>query len=311
MGYALLGALWVLCILSWLPTCAQITSFLFGRRTHRVYVVTELGTKVSSSIEAHVMSFNWDHLGSTHGKHGYLILFLAVVLSVIGILAAGRRLIAAIRSREKKTFKLFWRSVILHSEPVQAGLDPECAGLVEDPEEFTKMKDRPQSEYRDLGHEVGDTAQWANEVHHQRFSSTSDRTLYAPTSPVDSEATFQNPNHCQSLIRVGSLRRTGELAFTILERILVIAGFAMLLTGIVIYTGTSSILSIPICFFNVLFRRWMQRKLREWLFSPPNQCVVLPSCLYLKVFNSLISRGRHILVLRLGDICQVFGIFRR
>lgn len=161
-------------------------------------------------------------------------------------MGAGRRFVAAIRGSEKKTFKLFWRSVVSSQGPVQEGLPHEYAGLVQEPEEFGEMKNVLRSSvYQNSGHEVGDTAQWTNEVHHQRLSSTSDRTLYGPSLHVDPEATFDDAKHSQSLSRTELLRCVGELFFMILERSLVFAGFGLLLTGIVIYTGMSVRLSSP------------------------------------------------------------------
>ena len=60
-----------------------------------------------------------------HGRHGYLVLVLAVLLSTVDILAAIRRFILFIRSDEPRTFKLFWNRVILNKDVNHMGTGSE------------------------------------------------------------------------------------------------------------------------------------------------------------------------------------------
>jgi hypothetical protein len=80
----------------------------------------------------------------------------------------------------------------------------------------------------------GATASWANEVsNHQRSRSTSsehtvlgsNENLYLDKSPI-------SETQRQSLIG-----KVGHIAFATVERVLVFAGYAMFVTGVVIYTG--------------------------------------------------------------------------
>ncbi|KAL1739809.1 hypothetical protein HDZ31DRAFT_77340, partial [Schizophyllum fasciatum] len=51
--------------------------------------------------------------GSSHTKHGYLVILLAMCLSVVDITNILRRIVASVRSGEKFTFKGFWFQTIL------------------------------------------------------------------------------------------------------------------------------------------------------------------------------------------------------
>ncbi|TFK43381.1 hypothetical protein BDQ12DRAFT_674879 [Crucibulum laeve] len=181
------------------------------------------------------------YAGSLHGKHGYFLLFLALLLSAVDIISAMRRIILFFNSGEPKSLRRFWRSVVLKREGEEQG-NPEYTGLiVKDPEEFDEAKlDRHSDLSRDHDEEMSNTVQWANNVHHHRrqFSTTSEGTVFDLQSPSHSDDTF----HDQTLRRNQSsksslVRRIGDGLFIVLERFLVIAAFSLLLTGIVVYTG--------------------------------------------------------------------------
>lgn len=189
--------------------------------------------------------------GSVHGKQGYLIMLLAITLSLIDVLSFFRRVIAFFRSGEKFTLKTFWRTVVLGRGGDGAGISAEYAGLIaEEPEEFEESKidlaapsgpaDLDQS--RDLN-DHGDTAQWANNVHHHRHhrqfsqSAVSDGTLFAPHSPKSEEILHGIDVRRGLTPRATFARRVGKGTFAVLERLLVFAGLAQLITGVVIYTG--------------------------------------------------------------------------
>ena len=172
-----------------------------------------------------------------HGRHGYLVLVLAVLLSGVDILAAIRRFILFIRSDEPRTFKLFWNRVILNKDVNHMGTGSEYTGLImKEPEDLELPQISRQSSDDGVFHK---TAQWANDVrnHHRSFSLASDGTVFGPRSPTHSDTTLaaQQKQHSQPKNLV---HRVGNAVFATLERFLVFAGFAQLLTGIVIYTGS-------------------------------------------------------------------------
>ncbi|KAJ3575156.1 hypothetical protein NP233_g1288 [Leucocoprinus birnbaumii] len=174
--------------------------------------------------------------GSVHGKHGYFVLALAVLLSAIDIFAGIRRFVSFVRSDEPRSLKLFWNWVVLNKDANHLRSGPEYMGLiVEEPEVLEMPQISRQSS--DDG-TLGETAQWANDVHHhhRNFSLASDGTVFGSRSPTHSDITLdaKQRRHTKS---ESAIARVGNGAFAILERFLVVAGFAQLLTGIVIYTG--------------------------------------------------------------------------
>ncbi|KAJ3531171.1 hypothetical protein NMY22_g8269 [Coprinellus aureogranulatus] len=179
--------------------------------------------------------------GSVHGKQGYFVLFLAICLSTIDIIAGVTRLVNFCRADEKSA-RRFWRHVILNQDVEEAHPHgPEYTGLIiEDPDEYEIQK---------LGHPSGDsplptplptedeTEQWANEVrrHASRGSAASERTLFG-VHRSNSSDTLNEAAKEKATPRAGLLK-AGQFAFTVLERSIVLAGFGMTLTGIVVYTG--------------------------------------------------------------------------
>lgn len=166
-----------------------------------------------------------------------MILFLASLLSAIDFLAIARRFISFIRADEPKSFKLFWKWVVLNKDINRLGSGPEYTGLVvEEPEDLQSPKiSRESSDNGDLR----ETAQWANDVHNHRrnFSLASDGTVFGSRSPTHSDITLQDAKLRRNAKSQSLSVRIGNGAFAFLERFLVVGGFTQVLTGIVIYTG--------------------------------------------------------------------------
>lgn len=202
-------------------------------------------------------------LGSRHGPQGYMILFLAVSLSAIDIIAFFRRAIAFVRNGDKFSIRSFWKVVFQqHAQPTGSG--PEYTGLnVEDPEEYeeAKLEASPRtSEILDrssqqISHDSTNPAQWASEVHHhhRQFSqSASDATAFVQPPPSDDTLHDSEPIHRHYNKRL--LHQLSSIAFCVLERSLVFAGLHQLLTGVVVYTGMRLLCGL-LNISSVLYRR--------------------------------------------------------
>ena len=181
--------------------------------------------------------------GQVHGKHGYLVLSVAAIITTIDISSILRRIFNFFRPGEKFAFKSFWTEVILGKEEDSKGLHlgPEYAGLVSsDPEEIvlTPLSATPPKQvHYDLEDvEQDGTTNWANDVnrHRRNYSYTSEATLVRGRS-FHSDDTLQEAPATAS--KGSLLRRVGNGVFHTVEYSLVIAGFMQVLTGIVIYTG--------------------------------------------------------------------------
>ncbi|KAJ7095247.1 cytoplasmic protein [Mycena belliarum] len=175
---------------------------------------------------------------ASHARHGYLVLLIALGLTVVDTFAAILRVVAFMRGAKHYTLKGLWNALV-GREDAEAGSGPEYIGLVavEEPDSIENVKDHRHSyddprsvPTHDFNHR--DTEQWAM---HVRLNSMSDGTVFGPASP-HSEDTLHH-DHSWAAPRVSLLRRVGRAAFTTTESALVVAGFGLLLTGIVIYTG--------------------------------------------------------------------------
>lgn len=200
-----------------------------------------------------------------HRSQGYAVILLALSLSTLDIIAAIRRFLLFIRSQDR-SLKSFWNVVVKKQEPVSS--NATYAGVVsEEPDEFESAKMLRESiDLQEMNsNDVDNTEQWANDVrHHQRgYSIASERTIFGTHSPGHSSDTFLDAQTRKaSLLRSRSLlHRTGSVAFAVVERSLVIAGFVQLLLGIVIYTGKYVPFLIVHNGSSSYSRRWMQRKL--------------------------------------------------
>lgn len=174
-------------------------------------------------------------------------------MSIVDLLALVRRVIVHVKGGEKITFKSFWRTIVLGKEYVDHS-GPEYTGLVVDePEEFEESKvsfnglphhrDLDRVRTQDSEDDPADTAQWANNSHrHHRdysVSAGSERTLFGgPRSPSYDDTMHDLKVAVTS--KAPLLHRIGRVAFATSERVLVLAGLAQVITGIVIYTGASS-----------------------------------------------------------------------
>ena len=143
------------------------------------------------------------------------------------------------RSQEKKSLGSFWETVILNKE-VEHGHQEYLELIVEEPEEFEGKLSRNSADLQTYElSDVSQTAQWANDVHrhHRHSSTTSERTV---VGLVHSDDTLHDSTR-KRLSKRSFLCQMGTIAFAVAERVLVFAGFAQLLTGIVVYTGTFTI----------------------------------------------------------------------
>ncbi|KAJ7086752.1 hypothetical protein C8R44DRAFT_820961 [Mycena epipterygia] len=171
---------------------------------------------------------------ASHARHGYSVLVVALALSFIDTLGVIHRIVTFVRSAKHYTLKGFGKAVFGREDSDTKG--PEYIGLIgaeleletiEDVKEHRHSYDDPDP--HDFNH--GNTEQWAN---HVRLNSTmSDGTLFGPASP-HSDETLHDIHFAP---RISLLRRVGGAAFAATESALVIAGFGLFLTGIVIYTG--------------------------------------------------------------------------
>ncbi|KAI0080640.1 hypothetical protein K474DRAFT_148504 [Panus rudis PR-1116 ss-1] len=201
--------------------------------------------------------------GNKHGPHGYFILLLASLVSIVDFIALIGRTFAYVRSiragEQRFSVKSCWNTIVLDREEHISASNGEYLGLVaEEPEEMdaAELKAREFEEasptepihvrrahfVEPINTSVPDedhheTAQWANSVYPQ--SAASERTLFGVRSPrgsQHSEETLAEPGSWGSN-KTSYLKRAGRIAFGTAERGLVFAGLAQVLSGIVDYTG--------------------------------------------------------------------------
>ncbi|TFK29345.1 cytoplasmic protein [Coprinopsis marcescibilis] len=202
------------------------------------YVLSALG--LSSSMLYRKLTPNMLSLlniwtGAAHGKQGYLFLLLAVALSTVDILRVIKRVIAFARSQDR-SIKSFWTFVIINQEP-ETKLGSEYASLVvEEPSDGESPK-VPSRHSEDL-QTLDGTERWANDVHrhHRLPSAVSEQTIFGQTSSL-SDDTLHDNQGAKPTVKEKRSSRIWNIAFIVLERSLVVAGLAQVLSGIVIYTG--------------------------------------------------------------------------
>ncbi|KAJ7336968.1 hypothetical protein DFH08DRAFT_925527 [Mycena albidolilacea] len=175
--------------------------------------------------------------GSTHASQSYKIFAVALVfLTLIDTLGALRRVVTYIRGAKQYTLKGIVRA-LWGREDCELGVRPEYIALIseapesiDNPKESRQSVDAPHSHYaEDFNRE--DPEQRGN--HLRTYSNVSDGTLLDPSSP-----NFEETQHDITLSpRISLLCRIGRATYSATERALVLAGFAMLLSGIVVYTG--------------------------------------------------------------------------
>lgn len=175
---------------------------------------------------------------------------------------------------------------------------PEYTGLiVGDPDEYEIQKlghpsdDSPPATPMAADHE---TEQWANELHRHvsRGSTASERTLFGGGQRSNSSDSLHEAPKEKMTPRAW-ISKAGQIAFTVLERSLILAGLGMTLTGIVVYTGKKATLARD------------QRSPAKWLLSRRVQ-----GKLCQRVSCSS-HQGCHLLVLRSTHVRPFLGILRR
>ena len=190
-----------------------------------------------------------------HCTYGYLVLALAITLSVIDTFAAATRLFSYIKSMEsggKFSIRAFWNTVVLGKEDCHVfGSNAEYINLVAcepgDPEDSLKCNVHHNrrivaSADAESIHE-DETAEWVNNV--RRHSEDSPETPASDSTLVGrrfSHGSQHSDDTTQEQVRFTATniplsRRLGKLVFATVERTLVFAGFAQLMHGVVIYTG--------------------------------------------------------------------------
>lgn len=179
--------------------------------------------------------------GQKHGQQGYLLIILALALTAVDLLNMFRRIFFFFRTGQKFHLKTFWSSAILGKEEIDAAIEEvEYTGLECEDDEMEVVSPMSPPPHK---HE---TAQWANNVRrHQRDysqSAASETTIFARSH------SSENLHDSHFVSQVPFSRRVGAGIFATLERTLVFGGFAQLLTGIVIYTGSCSRISVLVSF---------------------------------------------------------------
>ncbi len=187
-----------------------------------------------------------------HCTYGYLVLALAFTLSAIDMFATATRLFSYVRSMErggKFSIRSFWNSVILARNE-----DGHVFGTSNAAEYINLVADEPGSLDEDLKSNVNhnprivattdvesiheeETAQWVNNV--QRHSEDSPETPTSDSTLVGHRFS-RGSQHSDDTVQFDNTplsRRLGKLIFATSERTLVLAGFAQLMHGVVIYTG--------------------------------------------------------------------------
>ena len=246
-----------------------------------------------------------------HCTYGYLVLALALTLSVVDTFAAATRLLSYIRSLEsggKFSIRAFWNTVILGKEDRHVfGSNAEYINLVPhepgDPEENLKSNVHHHRRIVTLTdaesiHE-DETAEWVNNV--RRHSEDSPDTPASDSTLVGrrfSHGSQHSDDTTQEQVRftnnIPLSRRLGKLVFTTVERTLVFAGFAQLMHGVVIYTGGCREHYLNGCLAHII------SKFR------PNLSDIHT---LMTLFRS--SRGRYLLVLRPFYICPLSWVVLR
>jgi hypothetical protein len=168
------------------------------------------------------------------------VLVVALALTFIDTLGVIRRIVTFVRREKHYKLTGFFRALLGPEDSDKESLsesDPEYIGLIGEEVDSEEVKghrhsyDDPDTHHpQDFDH--GNTEQWANHV--RSHSTMSDGTLFGPASP-HSDVTLHDIHFSP---RISLLRRIGRAAFAVTEWALVVAGFGLFLTGIVIYTGT-------------------------------------------------------------------------
>jgi hypothetical protein len=160
-------------------------------------------------------------------------MLVAVIISATDVAQNANRIYSFLQG-EHKSFKQFWRTVILQKGEA-LGNEAEYTGLiVDDPEEFEF--DKLQRRESDQTHVAEEGDEWVNAVRrpgHRRISSHLSETTIVGRS--NSDDTLDEASG-KTLEKKRKGWRSG-LVVSVVESSLVVAGMAELLVGIVVYTG--------------------------------------------------------------------------
>ncbi|KAJ7257504.1 hypothetical protein B0H12DRAFT_469764 [Mycena haematopus] len=174
--------------------------------------------------------------GSTHGSHGYSVFLIAVALTFVDTLGAMKRLVIFMRSDKHFTFRGIIQALV-NRDPgaLGKGLGPEYISLAGEETDSVDGKENPSRHSYDVqpaSHHIQDFFRGSTEpgAHHFRTRSRTSDGSMSPRSEETLHDTHSPP-------RISLLRRIGCAAFLTTERALVLAGFGLFLSGIVIYTG--------------------------------------------------------------------------
>ncbi|KAH7916314.1 hypothetical protein BJ138DRAFT_996237 [Hygrophoropsis aurantiaca] len=195
--------------------------------------------------------------GSSHATHGYLVLLSSLGLSAVDICGFALRIYSYMKSSSKFAFYPFWRNVVLGHSEDSTSSSVYISLIAEEPEDYDEVVMKPGrlSDKQESPHvsqqpsiapiqiqdELEDqTSPWVS-GHAHHYSTSSERTIFEPTSPHGSRHSEETLHDVAILPtaspKVSLGRRVARAAFGTFERALVSAGFAMTLTGIVVYTG--------------------------------------------------------------------------
>ena len=224
---------------------------------YRKFTPNMLVAVVLSLFETDKQSLFDRYEGQMHCSFGYLVLALAFSLSAFDLFAGTSRVLSYVRSIERDggfSFRSFWNRVILLSQGADHVSDirnAEYTSLVTDEseglEEIFKTgayRDRFIAATDDAIMRDDETQQWVDEVRLDTEalpeSLASDRTFVGHRHRLSrdsqhSDDTLQDQDFVVKVIPLS--RRVGSLVFGTLERFLVVAGFAQVMHGVVIYTG--------------------------------------------------------------------------
>jgi hypothetical protein len=185
-----------------------------------------------------------------HCSYGYLVLGLAFTLSAIDIFAGASRVFSYVRDMQF-SFRSFWNRVILSqgADHVSGIPNAEYTSLVmEESEELEIPKTRGYRGHRFVDAitddtNIHETHQWVNKVrlNTEALPETSVYDTFVghrfSRDSQHSDDTLQDQDQDHVVKDIPLSRRVGQVVFATLQRLLVFAGFAQLMHGIVVYTG--------------------------------------------------------------------------
>ncbi|KAJ7638677.1 hypothetical protein FB45DRAFT_408557 [Roridomyces roridus] len=170
--------------------------------------------------------------GQSHSRHGYVVLLIALAITSIDAAGLLRRLFSFLRAKQF-TLRAFSNAFTGHTDREAS----EYVGLIGEEVEMDSAEDTKnrngsfeEAEFTPA-FDHGNTEQWASHV--RTHSNVSDGTLFSPASPR-SEDTLHDVHF---IPRLSILRRMGHVVFSVAEWSLIFGGFAMFLSGLVVYTG--------------------------------------------------------------------------